>query len=193
MFENNLASSFYHEMTDLTFNFTAGGGLTLFFVNGSNSHTVISNCTFKDNHAGINDSNRLDAEQRPPLYVPRGHGGGILVSFQTTVGHKVVVRDCKFAGNSAELTGGAISVQFYRGMANTVSMSTDSSSNNTVEIDNTTFEANSAMEGGAVCVKTFEAANYNKVILNGSVLHGNRAIMSGGAFSFNIQVLILVH
>ncbi len=194
-FEGNSAFSRYVEESKLTINFITSGGLTLFFVNGSNSYSEINSCTFRDNHAGVNVTNREDAEGRPQLYIPRGHGGGLLISFQTTIGHRVVIRNCTFTGNSAELTGGAVSIQFYRGSADSDVTSTNSPSsvNNTVEIEGTTFEENfSSGEGGAVCVNTFEAANYNTVLIKGSVFHNNSAEMSGGALSFNIQVQLLL-
>lgn len=192
VFENNLAFSHYTVESDtkLKVNYTIGGGLTLISTK-EDKYTEISNCIFRDNQAGINESNCKDAEQRPQQYVPRGHGGGFLILFQTAVRHKVVIRDCNFSRNTANLTGGAISIQFYRGSANSdVSITSNSlsSSNNTVEIENTIFEDNSSEKGGAICINTFEAANYNEVILRRSVFHENNATISGGALSFNIQV-----
>lgn len=189
VFENNNASSFYEEMLDLSVDFIAGGGLTLFFANNSNTHTEIRNCIFRDNHAGINETNRLDAQHRPPLYIPRGHGGGILISFRNSTINKVLVTNCNFTNNEAEITGGGIAIEFYRGRADTIfSLNSLSASNNTVEINNSRFENNFSEEGAAISVNTFETANYNKVILKDCAFNDNNATKSGGAISFNIQV-----
>ena len=91
-----------------------------------------------------------------------------------------------FEGNRAQLTGGAVSILFHRGVANTE----DSSSNNTVRLDSVIFQDNHCGEeeemrgnGGAVSINTFEA-----VIVSNSRFEGNSATNEGGALSFIIEV-----
>ena len=154
--------------------------------------TLLSrNCTFIGNHVLINATNSADVSQRPILYVPRGHGGALHVSFQNTTGHLVSVDNCSFIGNSAELTGGAVSVLFYRGAASTGAVQA-SSRNNMVRIENSVFrENNCSRNGGAVSANTFEAANSSRVIIRNSLFERNGAKDEGGAFSFIIEVKFL--
>lgn len=189
VFKDNLDYSLYSETRDLTLAFRRGGGLTIFYLNGSGSgYTLIKNCTFESNIASLSESNREDALGRPRLYVPRGHGGGLLLAFQNTVGHKVDVRNCLFSNNSVKFSGGAISIQFYRGSSNTQVVQ-PSSHDNVVVIDSSTFLNNTCLEkGGAISINTFESANENRVIVNGSLFEGNHAEQNGGALSNIVEV-----
>lgn len=128
------------------------------------------------------------------MYIPRGHGGGLHISLPATIRHEIVIKDCRFIRNLAQLAGGAISVQFYLGSSSIPENytplidNTTTSNNNTIQISSTIFEENLSSEGGAICVNTFEAANHNRVIINESVFMGNNATRIGGALNFNIQV-----
>lgn len=197
VFKNNTASSRYNESSNLNVSsrsFRISGALTLFFIDGSESdYILIRNCTFANNSASANDENIADTEHRPKLYIPRGHGGALLLSFQNTITHTVEIRNCSFTGNSAQFSGGAISVQFYRGSSNTNHV-TSSSRNNTVVIDSVVFEENRCLgEGGGISVNSYEAANYNTVIVKGSLFRNNRARTEGGAYRFIIEVSASMH
>ena len=204
LFENNTAASRYRFDPTLTIGvgtligFQTGGALTISYMNstaGDSIHTaLVKNCIFRNNRAGINASNSEDAAQRPILYIPRGHGGALHIAFQNTEGHSVTVEGGSFEGNSAQLSGGAVSILFYRGVANTEDVQF-SSSNNTVRLDGVTFRDNHCGEeeemrgnGGAVSINTFEAANTSKVIVSNSRFEGNSATNEGGALSFIIEV-----
>lgn len=189
VFRDNTASSVYNEYSDLTILLRKAGGLIITYVNATDgSHALVQNCTFINNTATLNETNLEDAKQRPRLYVPRGHGGGFLLSFQNTIDHKVELRDCLFRGNSAHFTGGAASVQFYRGASNTAVVESSSHDNVLVIVNTTFIDNNCSEDGGAVSVNAFEGANKNKVILNGSTFSGNRAGRNGGALSNIIEV-----
>lgn len=188
-FRDNRVHSLYNETSDLTLRFRNGAGLTIFFADGDSFvQALVQNCTFENNSASLNKINADDAKQRPRLYIPRGHGGGLLLSFQNTSMHNVIVRNCTFSNNFANFTGGAISVQFYRGASNTEEI-VPSSRDNAVVINDVLFLNNSCSEnGGALSINSFEAANQNRVTVNGSVFRGNNASQNGGALSSIIEV-----
>ena len=193
-FINNTADSSYLFLSSFSHNFRVGGGLTISYENSVGhdlAHAIVRNCTFVDNRASINPVNSEDAARRPNLYVPRGHGGALHVAFQNTTGHLVFVDNCSFTNNSAELTGGAVSVLFYRGAASTGVVQA-SSRNNMVRIENSVFrENNCSRNGGAVSANTFEAANSSKVFVRNNLFERNGAKDEGGAFSFIIEVEFL--
>lgn len=192
LFENNSAASEYNMSglnTFRVFNFRRAAGLTIaYFFRSESNYALVRNCTFRNNLVNVNEANEEDAKHRPSLYIPRGHGGALLIYFQSTVKHRVEIKNCTFVENVARFTGGAISVQFFRGFSNR-SEAHSSSSNNTVVISGTVFRNNSCEgAGGAISVNTFEAANYNKVNITGNVFEENVAEREGGACSFVIEV-----
>ena len=189
-FKNNFVSSSYIRTPDLTLSsMRQGAGLTISYINHEGSgYALIQGCRFENNRASVNDGDLDDVLERPKLYVPRGHGGGLLLSFQNTVRHRVDVSNCSFSNNFAKFAGGAISVQFYRGSVNATS---PSSSRNTVVINGVVFLDNTcAGAGGAVSVNAYEAANHNRVNVSRSLFHGNSAETEGGGCSFIIEVTI---
>lgn len=185
-----MASSKYLSNSGLVMplQFRRGAGLTLSYTLGSDyGYALIENCTFRHNHADVNESNDDDIRQRPSLYVPRGHGGALLVSFQNTSQYIVQIVNCTFINNSAHFTGGAISIHFFRGT--NASELQSSSTNNTVTINDTVFQENMCSGvGGAVSINTFEAANSNQVTITRSRFERNSAELEGGAYSFIIEV-----
>ena len=185
-----MAASQYYQFKGLRIRYRSAGGLTLFFVNGTQFvYALVENCQFRYNSARVNETNQGDAELRPKLYVPRGFGGGLLVSFENTVGHKVTIKNCLFSNNYAEFSGGAISVQFYRGSSSNSQVVQPSSHDNVVVMEACMFLNNTCSEkGGAVAINTFETANENTVIVNGSTFNGNHANQNGGGFSNIIEV-----
>lgn len=192
-FMDNIAASSYLNNMQLavaTGGFRISGGLTLSFRNISTpSYTVIRNCTFTNNSAMVHKSNLEDSLQRPSFYVPRGHGGALLVFFQNSSNHKVIIEECLFYRNTARLGGGAAAVLFYRGSYGPSHLSSSSSTNNTVVMDSCIFSYNMCDgEGGAIGGHAFEAANYNRIMLNRCGVVNNFAGDGGGGFSFSIEV-----
>lgn len=168
-----------------------GAGLTLLYAPGTVlGSALVENCTFTNNRADVNIANYDDIEQRPSLYIPRGNGGGLLMSFQNTSQYRVEIRNCSFIGNSARFTGGAISIQFFRGTNSSDSSEVQTSSrNNTIIIDGCVFKDNVCSRvGGAISINTLEAANFNEVTVSRSVFERNTAGLGGGAYSFSIEV-----
>ena len=169
--------------------FRRGAGLTLSYTLESEYgyYARIENCTFRYNRANVSEANDDDIKHRPSLYVPRGHGGAVLLSFQNTSQSIVEIKNCTFVSNSALFTGGAISIHFFRG-TNTTELQS-SSNNNTVTIDSSVFQENKCSGvGGALSINTFEAANSNQVVITRSRFERNSAKLEGGAYSFIIEV-----
>lgn len=129
-----------------------------------------------NNHAVVNVRNRNDT--RPDFYRPRGHGGAIVLVFESVADFTATIMDTRIVENTAVSSGGAVFISFY-----------DSSANNKVVIRNTSFEENKCdQDGGAISVNTFEFANDNVLIVEDSVFHRNQASIGGGAVSINLQV-----
>ncbi len=167
-----------------------GGGLTIFIINESfDTHFSIRNCTFRNNQAFINELNQEDALRRPQYYIPRGHGGGVLVLFQNSSNHEVTISDCLFEGNVARFRGGAVAVQFYRGSADLSSIGRSSSFSNTITFQRTHFFDNSCHGyGGGIAGHAFEGSLNNSIIFQDGTMRNNSAVMGGGAISFSTQV-----
>lgn len=178
-FRNNYNTLYYNETQSLlTGDYQFAGGLTLLWRNQTEqSNTVfLKNCTFVNNTASVSSSN--NDSTRPNLYVPRGHGGAIVASFNVTNNHTLMIEDCTIVGNSARFNGGGLYLNFY-----------NISNSNVVVINRTLFERNTCNNtGGAISMNTFEVANFNKLIVWHSAFSGNRAWVGGGACSINLQV-----
>ena len=150
----------------------------------TNSQYIISGCTFINNEA----RNVLDNPNRyifPVQYyhVAFGHGGGLSVFFKGNASDcTVIVEDCTFTNNTAELGGGA-----YFDMQ-------DSSNNNHVIMSGgNVFNGNTAADfgGGAylsfIFVKKFgtiESSSYN---ISGTLFHGNNAVHGGGLYYYTTR------
>lgn len=153
------------------------GGLVINW-NSSNdeSTTVIQNCTFINNCAGINQNNSDDT--RPNIYRPRGHGGAMAVSFEKTRNHTLVIERSRFINNTALFNGGGVFISVYQ-----------DSIGNDIIITNSTFEDNSCVHtGGAISMNTFEVANDNILVVKHTSFHRNSALVGGGAYSLTLQV-----
>lgn len=198
IFKDNQDYSLYKKTSDLSSAFRRGSGLTIFYLNDTEmGQAIVQNCTFENNTASLNENNTKDALERPRLYVPRGHGGALLLAFQNASAQNVDVRGCSFRSNTAKFTGGAISIQFYRGLSDTQVVQPSSHDNvvqpsshdNVVLIENSNFWNNTSLDkGGAISINAFETANENTVIVNGSYFDGNHAEHNGGALSSIIEV-----
>lgn len=156
------------------------GGLGLLWRNRSNdspgAQATIRNCSFLNNHAGINTQYMNDT--RPNLYIPRGHGGGIVVFLDRTVSYTIVIEDTIFSNNTALYYGGGIFISFYK-----------NSFSNIIIVNNSRFEANRCMSaGGGISMNTFEGSNENTMIVENCSFERNTAWIGGGACSINLQV-----
>ncbi len=191
IFRNNTAFSPYDYNSDLSniLVFRQSGGLSLTYANNrTGGYILIRNCSFSNNHAGVDLSNMPDYAQRPNQYIPRGHGGGILMDIVNTSRYEIVIEDTVFSNNSAEFSGGAVSILLYRNSSTGINTSSDY---NTVLMSNVTFMDNMCNgNGGGVGVSTFEAANSNEVIVRDSRFENNQAMTAGGAFSLIIEVRV---
>ena len=95
-FHDNNSSAFYYYTDRLDPGvFRFGGGLLLSWNSTDSSElpntSVIQDCKFFRNYAGIDARNENDAQ--PYFYRPRGHGGAIVVSFKNTSSHKLVINN----------------------------------------------------------------------------------------------------
>ena len=137
----------------------------------------------------VNKVNREDSMLRPSSYVPRGHGGGILMFFRNSSNHRVHIVNCFFSENVAEFAGGAVAILFYRGPKGV------GSANNMVLLEKSTFVDNSCVSGagGAVGGTSFEAAHSNGIEVKDCNILRNNAKNGGGGFSFIIEVRTLLN
>lgn len=196
-FRHNIGISRYSPGDTLSLQQRFSAGLTIFYLKSpAENQLTIINSTFSNNSADINPDEIKASENRPNSYIPRGHGGALLLSFEDVQNHRVFIENCTFSKNQARLTGGAISIIFFRGFSD-ISVDTippsSTSTNNTVTIRYTRFlENNCSGEGGAISATTLEAANENQVIIRDSSFHGNRASGEGGAYSFIIKASVLI-
>ena len=178
IFQDNNSTAFYSNTNTLDpGGFRLAGGLVISW-NSSNdeSTTVIRNCTFISNHAGINQNNTDDA--RPNIYRPRGHGGAMVVSFERTWNHTLVIERSRFFNNTALFNGGGLFISVY-----------GNSLGNDIIITDSTFEDNSCVHtGGAISMNTFEVANDNILTVKNTTFERNSAWVGGGAYSLTLQV-----
>lgn len=158
------------------------GGLTLAWRNRLTRPVavLIKDCVFINNTASINANNTNDTN-RPNFYVPRGHGGALIASFNNTQNHTVLIEDTVMTDNAARYNGGGVFVSFY-----------NQSNWNQLIINRTRIERNSCNNvGGAISMNTFEIANFNYLIVEGTNFTDNRAWAGGGACTINHQVSAL--
>ncbi len=136
---------------------------------------VLSNCKFLRNIASLSMNSDVN---RPRIYVPRGHGGALVMSFNSTINHRVVIENSEFANNSAVHNGGGVYITMFQG-----------SKGNRVIIRNSIFSNNSCfLDGGAISMHFFEITNDNLLWVEDSAFEGNAAWVGGGACAINLQV-----
>ena len=163
-----------------------GGGLLLAWnstePNVLSIPAVVDNCKFFNNYAGSNERN-TNNDSRPHFYRPRGHGGAVVVAFQSTSNHMLVISNTQIYENTALFGGGGIILSFFRNAVN-----------NTVLIMNTSFVDNKCnRDGGAINVNAFEMANRNSLIVNNSNFERNEARKGkGGAANINLRVRLMI-
>lgn len=181
IFRDNNSTLEYDEKDTLNpGSYRYAGGLTLLWNDRPLQPvtTLIRNCTFINNTASINDRNADDSSIRPNFYIPRGHGGAILVSFNGTNYHTVLIEDSIIVNNAARFNGGGLFISFY-----------NKSNDNRVIINRTLLDGNRCNNaGGGISMNTFEVANFNRLIVENSNFTSNRARVGGGACTINHQV-----
>lgn len=180
IFHDNNSTAFYNNTNTLDpGGFRLAGGLVISWSSTNERSTaVIRNCTFINNHANINQLNRNDS--RPNIYRPRGHGGAIVVSFENTENHTLVIEKSQISNNTALFNGGGMFISFY-----------SDSINNDIVITDSTFENNSCVHaGGAISMNTFEVANGNILTVKNTAFERNSAWVGGGAYSLTLQVSV---
>ncbi len=147
---------------------TTSGGLT-FFTRDQPTDIIIQNSRFLYNNASKNPPNNT----RPILLKASGHGGGVLIRLVGTNSSSVVISDCVFEGNFAEVDGGAVyfSLSEYSN-GNRIIFRNNSFSRNTVSI----------ASGGGISVNSFNFTYNNNISVDRCNFTDNTAD-SGGAFS----------
>ena len=178
IFHDNNSTAFYNNTKTLDpGGFRLSGGLVISWNSTSEkSTTVIRNCTFFNNHAGVNQLNGDD--KRPNIYRPRGHGGAIVVSFENTQNHSLVIENSHVQNNTALFNGGGMFISLYK-----------ESIGNRVVIADSAFEDNTCVHtGGAISMNTFEIADDNILTVKNSIFERNAAWVGGGAYSLTLQV-----
>ena len=178
IFHDNNSTALYSNTNTLDpGGFRLAGGLVISWNSSSDeSTTVIQNCTFINNHAGINQNNSNDA--RPNIYRPSGHGGAMVVSFEKTWNHTLVIERSRFVNNTALFNGGGVFISVYR-----------DSIGNDIIITDSVLEDNSCVHtGGAISMNTFEVANDNILAVKNTSFNRNSAWVGGGAYSLTLQV-----
>ena len=153
---------------DLYNSIPTGGGFT-FFGRGEQTDILIQNCTFSANAANKNDPNN----SRPVLLKANGHGGAILIRLAGVNDSQILVTNCTFEDNTAQVDGAGIYVSLSESLSsNTIIFRNNSFHNNRVEM----------ASGGAVSVNSFNFTYNNTVIVENCNFTGNHG-NAGGAFS----------
>ena len=154
---------------------TTGGALALFSRDTEFIKITITNCTFRSNSGNRNDVNN----SRPVLLKSNGHGGAVLIRFVNVQNSTVMIENCSFENNFAEVDGGAVFISLSENVSsslivfrnnsfinNTVetasggAISLNSFSitfNNTINIEDCDFISNSGNAGGAVSVALYDS------------------------------------
>ena len=180
VFHDNNCTAVYNNTNTLDpGGFRLAGGLVISWNSTSDKSTsIILNCTFINNHAGINWLNGDDS--RPNFYRPRGHGGAIVVSFKNTKNHTLVIERSRISNNTALFNGGGMFISLYR-----------ESLNNNIFVIDSVFEDNLCVHtGGAISMNTFEIANDNILRIQNCLFQRNSAWVGGGAHSLTLQVSV---
>ncbi len=104
----------------------------------------------------------------------------MVMSFNSTINHRVVIENSEFADNSAVHNGGGVYITMFQ-----------DSKGNRVIIRNSIFTNNSCfLDGGAISMHVFEITNDNLLWVEDSTFEGNAAWVGGGACAINLQVSV---
>ncbi|MFK7772063.1 MAG: T9SS type A sorting domain-containing protein [Saprospiraceae bacterium] len=136
---------------------------------GENHNYRVLNCTFEEN--GVSE-----------LLPDALRGGGALFFFNFSDGTTALVDSCHFENNESDSLGGAI--MFY---------DTDLTTNNNLDVRNTTFQSNKALYGAGIAT---EAKGMNQeVSLSNCEFLNNEAEFFGGGYrtesdDVNLQIIV---
>ncbi len=162
--------------------FAGGYSLILDRVKANNATLAVMmrNCTFLHNHATLNSSVE---DTRPRIYIPRGHGGAMLMSWNASENQEVIIEDSLFLDNTADQYGGGIYITMFQG-----------SKGNRVIVRNSVFKNNTcSLDGGAISMHVFEIANDNLLWVEDTIFERNTAWFGGGACTINLQVSTVLY
>ena len=193
-YQNNSGSSAYISAQQFrvrtnNIGFRIAGGLTLSYRGMSPaSQMQVINCSFKNNTAAVNRSNYEDASNRPLFYIPRGHGGGLLLFFENSSYHSFHVENCTFEGNTAQFGGGGATIMFYRGSDVVPQLGMPSSHDNAVAFIGCEFFNNTANHGGGLVGLAFEESTNNNVTVSNCSMRSNHGRRSGGGIATGMTV-----
>ena len=172
-FLNNTA---HGTLVDLPFR-TNAGGIAYTSVErpqSVRSSLVITDCVFKNNSAHQSVAESRDPTQSRVRSIFTGRGGGVGAAFGLAENVDILVENCSFTGNAADVFGGGLYI-------NTISGAT----HNHYTINNCTFVENVASLGGGGISLTFtpngSPNTTNRMELKRTTFVRNVAGLSGGA------------
>lgn len=148
---------------------TTGGVFTFFNRDTDFVDITITNCTFHSNSGNRNEPNN----SRPVLLKSNGHGGAVLVRLANVQNSTVIIEDCWFQNNLAEVDGGAVFISLSEEVSsNLIVFRNNSFVNNTVE----------TASGGAISINSFNITFNNTVTIEDCEFINNTG-NAGGAVS----------
>lgn len=167
-------------LSDLYNSINTGGGIA-FLGREMQTEIIIHNCTFSNNTASINHEDDLNQL----FFRENGRGSAVLIRFAGVQNSSVNISNCLFINNSAEVEGAAVYMSFsdntssnhihmleshftgntaHLGSGGAVSLNSyQSSFNNTIVIEDSSFESNAADSGGAVSLALYSSSENVRV------------------------------
>ena len=144
----------------------------MIFNHTSNIVVNVTNCSFKNNSALLNEINYGDP--RPSSYSFTGHGGALLIRFSDfTNNSRVAIENCVFKESYSTYSGASIYISMIQGIKN-----------NTVTVDNCLFESSSCnSSGGAIAIEVFDVNEDQKVYISNTLFYNNSAQYGGGGLN----------
>ena len=160
-----------NEMTDevLLRTISTGGAFTFFNRDTNLVDITITNCIFHSNSGNRTEANN----SRPVLLKCNGHGGAVLVRLANVQNSTVIIEDCSFENNIAEVDGGAVFISLSEEVSsNLIIFRNNSFINNTVE----------TASGGAISLNSF-SITFNNIVVIENCEFVNNTGNAGGAVS----------
>lgn len=155
-------------LTDTYGDITTSGCVTV-FVGDQPIDLVIRDSNFTSNNASRNPENNT----RPVLLKSSGHGGALFIRLVGSAGSSIVINDCTFESNFAEVDGGAVYISL-----------SEKSNNNNLTFTNNVFSNNNVevASGGAISINSFNFTYSNTILIEHTMFISNNG-SAGGAFS----------
>ena len=178
VFQDNNSTAVYNYTETLSpGDLRYAGGISINFDDQRDTpwYIKIQNSTFSGNNALLNENNSNDS--RPILYLPRGHGGAVLISLNGSVDSMVIIEDSHIRHNTALHNAGGL----YFAAAN--------AHNNTVLLRNVVLHNNTCGGlGGGILMVAFESSNHNLLVAENVTFTDNVAEIGGGGCAIQVQV-----